>query len=484
MTLQSAIAVSPVTTQAISTTTILCGLAITSVSLPVDTPTDIFAIAAVGVGLTLGVGTWIEGMSGVRTLIRVDILIFWVLYGLTFFEFLFKQSGVDGVVSPEAATSGTNAVLLGFAGLVIGRHLVPIREQFVRAASYVNFQPTDIFVLFVLATLVGYLHILLAVNFDPFEMLRQMSLPRFSQSWSRGRYGDAYSLLFELGMLINLIPLVAGLIYARRKEFGIVQMLTVTAVLALTLWYGFATGTRNVFATYLITFVGAYLLTKPGIKMFEALLWGVLSFFLLTIATTYMLEFRKIGLEKFSFAQANYNAVFIDHNIVNISRLTRVFPESYEFLGFEVPFNALIRPVPRILWPNKPEGLSVSIESALSVDQRTTVSCTFVGEAYMAGGFIAVLIFGLVLGAAAALWNRVGEDVGSPFSQLVYVSGFVCAAVAMRSVLSMVPLMLPTLALWIYKRVWTWQAPSRRKLRTAGERRCLRPPDKLDGVGT
>ena len=36
---------------------------------------------------------------------------------LTFFEFLFKQSGVDGVMSPEAATSGTNAVLLGFAGL-------------------------------------------------------------------------------------------------------------------------------------------------------------------------------------------------------------------------------------------------------------------------------------------------------------------------------------------------------------------------------
>ena len=184
MTLQSAVAVSPVTTQALSTATILCGLAITSVSLPVDTATNIFAIAAMGVGLTLGVGTWIEGMSGVRTLIRVDILIIWVLYGLTFFEFLFKQSGVDGVVSPEAATSGTNAVLLGFAGLVIGRHLVPIREQFVRAVSYVNFQPTDIFVLFVLATLVGYLHILLAVNFDPFEMLRQMSLPRFSQSWS------------------------------------------------------------------------------------------------------------------------------------------------------------------------------------------------------------------------------------------------------------------------------------------------------------
>ena len=46
---------------------------------------------------------------------------------------------------------------------------------------------TGIFLLFVFATLVGYLHVVLAVNFDPFEILRQMSLPRFSQSWSRGR---------------------------------------------------------------------------------------------------------------------------------------------------------------------------------------------------------------------------------------------------------------------------------------------------------
>ena len=457
MTLQSAVPISPVTTQALSTATILCGLAITSASLPADTATNIFAIAALGVGLTLGVGTWIEGMSGIRTLIRVDILIFWVLYGLTFFEFLFQQSRIDAVLSPEAATSGTNAVLLGFAGLVIGRHLVPIRERFVRAVAHVNLQPTDIFVLFVLVTLLGYLHILLAVNFDPFEMLRQMALPRFAQSWSRGKYGDAYSLLYELGMLISLIPPVCGLIYARAREFNFVQKLVVTAVLALTLWYGFATGTRNVLATYLITFIGAYLLVKPRIRTLQAILVGVLSFIVLFVATTYMLEFRKIGIANFSFTDSQYEGVFFDHNIVNVSRLTTVFPIEYEFLGFEIPYNALIRPVPRVLWPDKPEGLSVSIEQALGA-RGLTVSCTFVGEAYMAGGFIGVLIFGLMLGAAAALWNRVGEDLSSPIRQLVYVSGFACASIAMRSMLSMVPLMLPTLALWIYSRVWGGEA--------------------------
>jgi oligosaccharide repeat unit polymerase len=476
MTLQWAIAVGPVATRALSTGMILCGLAIATVTLPVDTATNIFSTAAVCVALTLLIGTSLEGMSGIRTLIRVDILMLWVLYGLTFFEFLFRQEGVDAAVSPEAATSGTYAVLLGFAGLVIGRHSVPIGRS-VGALSTVGMRSTDLFVLFVLATLVGYLHILLAVNFNPIEMLRQMDLPRFAQSWSRGKFGDVYSLLYELGMLISVIPPIAGLIYARGKEFGILQKAFVTAILALTFWYAFVGGTRSVFATYLITFGAAHLLAKPRIKKLPALLLGVLSLIVLIIGITYMLEFRNVGAAKFSLGDSHYNEVFVDRNIVNVSRLTSIFPDQYEFLGFEVPFNALVRPVPRVFWPGKPEGLSVGIEQALGVGNYMTVSCTFVGEAYMAGGFIAVVIFGLLLGAAAALWNRVDEPLNSPFSQVVYVSGFVCAAIAMRSVMSMVPLMLPTLALWIYGKVWTYGTPNR-MLRPAGEGRSLRPPDK------
>ena len=56
---------------------------------------------------------------------------------------------------------------------------------------------------------------------------------------------------------------------------------------------------------------------------------------------------------------------FVDYNIVNVSQLTEVFPASFEYLGLEIPLNALIRPIPRVLWPGKPEGLSVTIETAL-----------------------------------------------------------------------------------------------------------------------
>jgi hypothetical protein len=141
--------------------------------------------------------------------------------------------------------------------------------------------------------------------------------------------------------------------------------------------------------------------------------------------------------------------------MVVISQLTDIFPSSIEFLGWEIPFNALIRPIPRVLWPGKPEGLSVGIEEALgrSTD-GLTIAATFVGEAYMAGGMLAVFFGGLFFGAAAGMWNWVRHQTNMQLNQLIYVSGFLCAAISMRSPLSAVPPMLPTLALWLYARYW------------------------------
>jgi hypothetical protein len=438
-----------------ATAVILLGLALTCIVLPSDSAaSDIFMVGAVGVGLSLAIGTAIEATSGVRSLIRVDILMFWVLYGLTFLEFLFPQPDVDTVLLPSVATSGTYAVLLGFAGLVIGRHLVP-RRGGSQISAFFDVSPASIFFLFILATLLGYLHIFLAVNFDLFEALRQMLLPRFSQSWARGRYGDINALLYEIGALIYLIPPTAGLIYARSKDYNFIQKTVVTVVLIFTLYFGFASGTRNILATYVITLLGAYFLNKSELRFSQVLYRGVPILALLMLGMSYMLQFREEGLGKYSFDERAISDVYIDRNMVVISRFTELFPNVYQFLGFEIPFQGLVHPIPRALWPGKPEGLSVSVEEILGADPgAVTFASTFVGESYISGGFAAVVIAGLLLGAGAELWNRLGRRVNSQFSQLLYASGFLCAALTMRSLSWMSVTALPTLALWIYGRLW------------------------------
>ena len=445
-----------------STIVMLSGLAFTAFFLESDHAVGVFYRAAIGIGLTLGICTAIESAGGVRNLIRVDILCIWALYGLTFLEFLFPHPEVDTLVSPASALNGTYAVFLGFAGLALGRHLVPRRAR-KKMATTIDVDSASIFLLFIFATLVGYFHVFLAVNFDPFEVLRQMSLPRFSQTWGRGRYGDAYSLLFELGALIYLIPPIAGLVYARSQKYSFLQKIVVTIVLLFTFYYGFASGTRNILATYVIMFLGAYFLNKPGLKLWQVVGQGVPVIALLFLVMTYMLEFRNAGLGNFSFEAPLPGTVFIDHNMVIIARLTDLFPDVYGYLGFEIPYLGLIHPIPRVFWPGKPEGMSVSIEAALGANASTvTFACTYIGEAYLSGGLLGVLLASLIMGMLAEMWNRVGRNVHSQYSQLLYASGFLCAALTMRSMMWASVTMLPTVALWVYGKLWLPRSTLRR----------------------
>jgi oligosaccharide repeat unit polymerase len=439
----------------LSTLTLVIGIALTYAMLPSDNSVAIFTTAAIGMGVALAIATAIEATVGVQRLIRVDLLMLWILYGLTFYEFLFPQPNAEDLVSAASALDGTAVALLGFLGLAVGRHLTSSRAKPDRAFNAVNTASDSIFLLFVAVAILGYLHILLAVNFDILEMLRQMELPRFSQSWARGRLGgDLNSILVEVGALINLIPPIAGFIYSHAREYKFWQKLTVTIVLGLTYFEAFASGTRNVFATYIITFVVGYLLSKPHMNWRRAVLFGLPMLAVLAVGTYFMLEFRSRGLGDFSFAEDRPINIFIDYNIINISRLTEVFPNQIGFLGLEIPYNAIIRPIPRLLWPGKPEGLSTSIEDALGAGDSVTLSCTFAGEAYISFGFPAVAFFSLLFGAAAEQWNRVGVGMNPRFARVVYASGFLCAAMAMRSMLIIGPVMLPTIALWLFGKYW------------------------------
>src|SRR5262249_30054293 len=129
-------------------------------------------------------------------------------------------------------------------------------------------------------------------------------------------------------------------------------------------------------------------MTKPGITRGRILIQGSLLMIFLVIATILMLEFRSVGFKGFEFSESRYDTIFVDRSLVMISQLTEVFPSPNEFLGLEIPYNALIRPIPRVLWPDKPEGLSTGIEAALGAGSGYTIACTFVGEAFMAGGLL------------------------------------------------------------------------------------------------
>ncbi len=438
-------------TSVMSTLVLLVSYLTAYVLLPAADPNTIFSTTAYIVGVGILIAVAIEALDRAGNVVRVDFLMLIALYLLTLLEFLFPQPSFELVISSRAAATGTEAVLVGFAGLTLGRHFYRPTPDLMRTLPVMPTRAA--FALYLLCAIFGYLNMLIAVDFNPITLIEQIAGPRFSQPWSRGRLGDWTVLLGEFALLIALLPPIAGMIFARWRDYSALQLIVVVAILLLTLFRAFAGGTRSSFLTTALTFAVGYFLFHRTMTLSRALLSAGVLGVVSVAATILMLEFRNVGLSNFSIEDNQFETLFIDNNIINISRLVELFPDPISFLGLEIPYHALTKPIPRALWPGKPEGLSTGIEEALGAE-GLTLSATFVGEAFIGGGLFGVLICGLFLGFLGRWWDTFRVDLRNDFAVLLYLSGFVAFALAMRSVLQVVPATLPAIALWFYGRLF------------------------------
>jgi oligosaccharide repeat unit polymerase len=421
-----------------------------------DLPSTLARVVSIGVMLSLGISVLADWrLGGLRNLVRADLMAILAFYFLTLFEFLFPQPTFDAMVDLRATHEGLICVLLGFTGLLIGRHLLhPKKQPFTHTLTR---ETPAIWIVLIFWTcfFIGYMHMLIAVNFNPIEMIEWFMEPRFTQPWGRGRFGDWKAMLFELGMLINLIPPLAGIIIARRQRYSTLQLTLVCLGLALTLFFGFTTGTRNIIATYLVTFLIAYTFTLSAARQKELIVLFAASGLFMVFATYFMLQFRGVGFR--NYLAGNYEppppterTFFVDYNLYAISRLTEVFPAKKAYLGWEIPYLALVRPIPRAIWPAKPEGMSYTIEDAMGVDGNSvTIAASFVGEAYISGGLIAVFIIATGFGALTGWWSHLASPKNSELGILIYASGFFASVISMRSLFVFTTALLPTVAAMI-----------------------------------
>jgi len=440
----------------------IVGLTIAFLSLSGSGSGEIAAKAALIVGVTLLAAIALEAWQDWRAVLRPDIVALCALYYLTFFEFLLPQPGVDQMISSRSISYGCQLVFIAFGTMVVARHWAPPVQPWLSSLMQRQASGKSLLLIFWLSFFFGYLYMLVAVNFDIGMMFDRMLEPRFAQPWGRGRFGDWKALLVELGAIVNLVPPLGGLILARREKYGLAGYVPVIFGLLFCLFEGFTSCTRNVLATYLITFLIGYGVNLTKKRVAEFLILCCLAAIGFYQASSIMLETRTIGLREYlnnkhapAPVEDEPRTFFVDYNLLNIGQLTQQFPSAHPFLGWEVPFVAAIHPIPRAIWPGKPMGLSVSIESALGdEDDSTTLSATFVGESYIAGGVFGVALAGIFFGILTGWWGRFGSAISSEFGFLIYASGFFAIAISMRSLFWLTTNALPTIAAIILARIF------------------------------
>ncbi|MBF2000020.1 MAG: oligosaccharide repeat unit polymerase [Synechococcales cyanobacterium C42_A2020_086] len=439
------------------TVCLLFGIALGYSLYPAEqTPSTMARVAAIAVGVAFLVSVFFDSRKGLRNLFRTDLLCLIGLYGLTLAEFLFPQEKFDDMVDTVGVANALNVVLVGIAGLAIGRHLVapkPVRSRWLTLDEISN---QTLFWGFILSAFLAYLYMLMSVNFDPILLIEEMLGPRFSQPWSRGRIGGWGSLLTELNLLSYVIPPLMAVVWNRRQTFPVWQLAIMTSIFSLVIFQAFAGGTRNVFIAHIATFLMSYLLTLPRNTVRNTILPILAAGFIAVYGSYHMLEFRTMGLRNYVTNQVyasgeTRETLAVDYNLAAIAPLLDVFPESQEFLGFEVISWSLVRPIPRALFPGKPEGLSISIEDIVGAEGYT-IATTYLGESYMMAGWLGVIGMSLFFGALAAWWNRMAMRQQSDYALVVYALGFFAAGITMRSMFWLTTAILPVIALIVFRK--------------------------------
>ena len=439
----------------------ILGLMIAFISSSGSVPSEIASNASHIVGATLAIAVGLELTQNWRAALRPDTLAFCALYFLTFFEFLYKQPDVNQMITRAPMSQAVMLCLVAFGAMAVARHWAPAAPSWLSSLLQRPTSPTSLIAIFWISLFLGYLYMLLAVDFNVGTMIDRMMGPRFTQPWGRGRYGDWKALLNELGMMINLVPPLGGLILAKREKYGFVNSVLVALGVLFCFFEGFAGSTRNVLATYLVTFLIGYGINPSKKRLIEFLVLCCLAAAAFYQASSIMLTTRTIGLKGYlsqgpapKSIEEEPSTFYVDLNLINIAQLTEKFPATHRFLGLEVPYIAAIHPIPRAIWHGKPEGLSLSIEDALGEDEGITLSTTFVGEAYMAGGILGVVLAGIFFGIVTGWWGRLTAAISSEIGFLIYASGFFAIVISMRSMFVFTTAILPTIAALVVSHIF------------------------------
>jgi hypothetical protein len=434
----------------------LAGLGLTALFLHGDTPVQIATFAAWGVLASLAITIGMDLRLGIRNVVRTDLMALMALYFLTLTEFLVNQLQFNSVAGLVSTRTAVTACILAYAGLIVGRHLVsPTRKNPFQSLFLQPVPSAVLFSIFWACVILGYANMLLSVKGNVLVMLDYFCEPRFVQPWQRGRLGDWKAMLYELNMMLYLIPPLGGVLIARRRKYPFAQIFFVALGVAFTLFYGFSSGTRNIFASYLVTFLIGYVFAADRRRQGrEIAIITILSAVAMVASTKLMLDFRDVGLKDYIlkgyYATSASNtqegqSLAVDNNLYAISRVAEYFPRHHDYTGFEIPYLALIHPIPRVLWPGKPEGMSFSVEDIFAAKDYT-VATSVVGEEYMMHGYITCFLMSVFFGACCAWWNLLASPKNSEFGILVYASGFFSAVITMRSMGWFSTALLPTAA--------------------------------------
>jgi oligosaccharide repeat unit polymerase len=315
--------------------------------------------------------------------------------------------------------------------------------SFIRDSVSQDLPPSIYFYLVIVSFLLGVAKFAVATDFNVLAMFRSLGSGRWDAPWARGQLGGWDAFLDHLqyfGYLTSVLTVVVG------RKLGWRNWRTiVSAVLSATMaMFLVQSGSRRVIGVVVGVALIFWVLVQDSKLKIKHAFAAVVTMVALLLAMQVMLQYRNVGLTAAlsdpSVAADDTPAneyLHVDDNFYRLCQVIQLIPNTHPYVYHGFLTYAMVRPIPRVLWPDKPVDAGFDLTRAVG-DREVSYSCSVIGELYMSLGFFAIAIGGWLYGRFAALINGLLIQSAGLGVVVIYSIGVMALFSGMRSLLELV----------------------------------------------
>ena len=304
---------------------------------------------------------------------------------------------------------------------------------------------------------IGMLKYAVPCNFNIFEMVHYLGEQRWSAPWGRGQLGGWDAFLDHLQYFGYLLPVLTVVIGRRLGLRNMRTLICVAMSVVISLFLA-QSGSRRVIGVVAGMALILWVLDQRRLRV-KHLLATIFAIVGLLVALQVMLEYRNVGLsvlvgqaEVASGRSAKVQILEeqhlrVDDNFYRLCQIIQLIPQSYPFVYHTYLFYVIVRPVPRVFWPEKPVDAGFDLPTALGV-QGVSLSYSVIGELYMSLGLLGVALGGWFYGRVASTASGLLARCTTQGALVIYSIVVMALFSGMRSILELILVSYVVLA-WV-----------------------------------
>lgn len=430
--------------KSISIASTLVGLALVLFTLPADVnPPGALTSAALVLALSLCVGPLIASLGAPKEFFCAENV---VILGLVYWLLLDPIQGSYGVYRAipgdiERAFIAISAFALGvWFGSILQRGAVP---GFLTGITQVNVQPRTVLLVGLVAFMLAFLRFAIPSGFDLGVMVNALGASRWEAPWARASIGGVDAFLDHLSYFGYILPALT-VVVARQQGWTAPRTLILGAMALIIGAFLAQSGGRRIVGALLGSAGLLWFLGQPRIRP-----WVVVGFALACVGLLSLLDvmvtYRNAGLAAVLDPTVADHVLLnrggplirVDDNFLRLTELTAIFPQMEPHTTWRYVLWVIARPIPRAFWPGKPLDPGFSLAEFHGMP-GLTLSVSVVGELFMAGGLVGVLLGGLLYGWLAGCLSSLIRRAPGHASLLVFSLGALALFVGVRSMIELV----------------------------------------------